>query len=133
MKFVAGLPPNWSEIWNTFGVNPSGLVFTWGDTVYMTSLETLSSDLLVHEQTHAKQQNNKPEWWWRLYLKDKEFRASQKLEAYHRQYQEFCKHYFDKNQRFRKIHSLALDMSSKIYGNCITYAEALKKIEHGLK
>ena len=60
---------------------------TIGDTLYNPGGHEITSDLLVHENVHARQQEGKDlEKWVDRYLTDTEFRKQIELEAYREQY-----------------------------------------------
>jgi hypothetical protein len=120
-------PPNIGEIKKVFPIYP-GVVYTYGDTLHAPDGGLVSLDLAAHEEVHSKQQVN-PEEWWSKYLVDPEFRTSQEVEAYRAQYQFYCKHFKDRNQRARFLHKIACDFSSKLYGGCITYQQAIIEIK----
>lgn len=96
-------------------------VFAWDDKIYANY--ELPKHLLIHEKVHHKQQKN---WglenWRKLYLDDKVFRAMQEMEAYIVEIESIK----DRNQRHKhKIHC-AKTISSDLYGNMITYEEAMR-------
>ena len=97
------------------------VIFTYGDTLY--SDRDLSLGLQAHELTHVFQQLKMGvKEWWEKYLSDDEFRLSQELEAYQRQYQVLK----EKNVVTAKMDATrtAGDLSSKMYGGIIEFEEA---------
>ncbi len=101
-----------------------GIAICYGDTIY--SKNPISPDIASHEEIHMYQQQELgPEEWWDKYLKDKAFRFSQELEAY--QYQvKFIKLVIkDRNVKYKMIHRLAIDISSDMYDNMISYSQAM--------
>jgi hypothetical protein len=127
LKVVKGTPPNYKDIIKAIPAveHTIGLVFTYGDTIYSPLGTNIPDNLMVHEQTHEKQQKIPSEWWTR-YLQDINFRLEQELEAYKNQY-EFYKKKNPLNW-FPFLSAIATDLSSNAYGNIITYQEALDKI-----
>lgn len=121
MKLSNRIPPIYFTLKKKFNVNwDKGVIITYGDTVYCKY--PLSDDLIVHEQTHIKQQlDYGVEKWWDRYLIDKDFRLSQELEAYKNQAN------FLKGNKER-IEKILKDISSSMYGNMITYEEARQLI-----
>lgn len=117
------LPPNYKEIQKHF---PSanfytGTVFTYFPDIYIKG--HIYEDLLVHEQTHLKQQNSlfqTPEKWWKQYYTSPKFRLEQEIEAYHNQYK--CKPSL--------LNILARDLCSPLYGGIVTYKQAEALIKH---
>jgi hypothetical protein len=122
-----GYPPNIEDIKKVFKLNDN-VIFTYGNTIYNPNRGNIDLALMAHEQTHSIQQGDKVKEWWERYLKDKEFRLSQELQAYQVQYQYYCKAIKDRNQRYRFLNRLAGDLSSEIYGNIISRSEAIKQI-----
>jgi len=66
MKIEHKNPPNYSEIIKHFPivVKKPGVIFTYGDTIYSPSVDKISKDLIVHEETHQIQQEKigKDKW-----------------------------------------------------------------------
>jgi len=115
-------PPNYNEIKKHF---PSadfnnGTVFTYFPDIYIRSHP--QSHLLVHENTHLRQQQRiSPVVWWEKYFSDMYFRLSQEVEAYHNQY------LYNKEI----LNEIARDLSSPLYGSICTYKQALALIKNG--
>jgi len=126
MKQSHTKPPNWDKLVELFGVSWGKTVVTYGDTCYCAN--PLSLDLEVHEAVHAVQQSNPVEWWDRYYV-DKEFRLSQEIEAYKAQTKFLRKYVKDRNQLHRRLDSISRDLSGAMYGNCISYDEAYRRIK----
>jgi hypothetical protein len=122
-----GYPPNIDDIKKVFPIGEN-VIFTYGNTIYNPGRGNIDLALMAHEQTHSIQQGDKVKEWWERYLKDKEFRLSQELQAYQVQYRYYCKAIKDRNQRYRFLNRLAGDLSSEIYGNIISRSEAIKQI-----
>ena len=122
MKIVKSFPPNIEAIRKRFKLH-DGIIFTYGSTIYSPHSETLPEHLIVHEQTHEKQQGKEIEKWWALYLSDDMFRLSQEVEAYQNQY----KFVAEKSSRQVKrafLKEIAKTLSSPIYGNVVTFNQA---------
>src|SRR5258708_5588964 len=88
MKIKIAPPPNIEDIRKVFPDLQKGTVFTYGDTIYAPDIYSeaqIESHIHVHEDVHARQQQN-PEEWWAKYLSDPNFRLSQELEAYGEQF-----------------------------------------------
>jgi len=121
-------PPNIDEIRKHFDLTGDE-VFCYGNTIYNPSKKQLTPDIVNHEMIHAQQQSNGKDEWWDLYIKDKTFRASQEIPAHQVQYQTAKKEIKDRERLFRYLHQLAKNLSSEVYGNVLTYSEALKAIK----
>jgi len=126
MKIEHRPPPNYEEIKKHFPTADyeKGTLFTYGDTCYC---KTITPDLVIHEETHTRQQTN-PEEWWAKYFTDVDFRLSQELEAYQNQYRWAKKNFKDRNQLAKLLHHIVSDLSGKIYGEVISFHEAKKQI-----
>jgi hypothetical protein len=98
--------------------------FGFGDTVY--AKYKLPHHLIVHEEVHLQQQSYSYflAWLWLLlYLISKRFRYKMELQAYRKQYKAFNHH--EKNTLIKKI---AGDLSGRMYGNIVTFNEAVYAI-----
>lgn len=122
-------PPQWIlDKVSKWGVEWGGnIIFTYAPNIH-TSDGKISDDLYVHESTHLKQQGDNPKSWWEKYLTDKNFRFSQELEAYQKQW-EYAKLKYSRTKQLRVLQHSARVLSSKIYGNIIKYEEAIKLIQ----
>lgn len=133
MNIVKHNPPNILEIKAVFPIDEH-TVFTYGDTLYNPGGWDISENLLVHEKVHQRQQGKDPEGWWEKYMVDEHFRLSQEIEAYRKQYQAFRKSLgqysvLEKNRRQNEfLERIAKDLSGPLYGNIISFEEAVAKI-----
>lgn len=102
-------------------IGNNNVIFAYDGDIYTNT--KLPDHLLVHENTHLKQQEEiGADKWVELYLNNDNFRLNQEIEAYRNQ----LKAIKDGNLRiYWKIKS-SKDLSSKFYGNIITYEEAYK-------
>jgi len=129
-------PPNIDKIKAKFQLH-EGVVFCYGSTLYNPNNGQIDDFILCHEEVHCGQQGDNPEEWWDKYLNDKEFRLSQELEAYSAQYQfakDKQKEGLIKAKTIDKIlDKLALTLSSKIYGEILTFGQAKSKIRNYAK
>ena len=131
MKIIVKYPPNYKDICNKLGIIPGhSTVYCWGDVIYNPSDITIPLDVIIHESVHGEQQGTKVEEWWDRYLSDGEFRLSQEIPAYHKQYLYLSK-IVKGDALFKILHQLAAVLSGSLYNNMITYSEALKKIKYG--
>jgi hypothetical protein len=130
MKVAVGFPPNIKEIRRA--LNPHGdTVFTYGDTLFIPRLGTISTDLFAHEMTHTRQQGKNPKAWWKKYLSDAQFRLSQEAEAYHNQYKLFVEQHKDRNICAKFLLLIATALSGRMYGNMVNISDAMKLIKEG--
>lgn len=129
MNVVAGLPPNINQIAKRFNLtNITGVVFTYGDTIYNPSNGIIDVYLMTHEETHSRQQGESPWIWWKKYLVSDSFRLSQEVEAYRAQYEHFCKNKKDPFKEEQFLTRLASDLSSPMYGSICSLEEAKEYI-----
>ena len=147
MKIKEEFPPNFSEIQKYLPATENA-TFCYGEIIYNPSKKNLNPDVIHHEEVHSKQQEQftSPEIWWFKYLNDLEFRKEQEIEAYGSQYLFSKKHIEEAEERANKegktlragmtkllkwaLESMAMALSSKEYGNLLTYGEAESKIRN---
>ena len=129
MKTVNEYPPNYEQIKNTFELH-KGIVFTYGDTIYNPDSGFIDEFLMEHEKTHSiQQQKFGIVEWWNNYLTDVSFRLTQEIEAYQKQYKKAGEH-LGRNQLFNFLKKISIDLSSAMYGNIISFDEAMDKIKN---
>lgn len=102
----------------------SGTIFAGGDSIYTDY--KLTEDLLVHELVHLRQQAKHGLLEWvHDFLEYPEFRLKQEVEAYREQ----LKSIKDRNHRNTVRLESAKNLSSSLYGNIISYDDALKALK----
>ena len=128
-------PPIWARAKKVFDFDDKKTVFTYGDTLYNPSGGNLSNDVVLHESVHSRQQAALNHWywsgaraWWNRYIKDPQFRVEQEIEAYQMQYQFLLQSGMNREALAKRLSDMAYSMSSKMYGNIIGYAEAIRRI-----
>lgn len=128
MKISHNKPPHFKIMQKVFGCDWERTAFAFSNTIY--SKYPLPDHLIEHESVHLKQQgfNFIGAWiWLALYLSSKRFRYHMELQAYRKQWQFFKEHYaFQYRGEF--IAKIAGDLSGELYGNIVTYNEAVRKI-----
>lgn len=132
MKVEYKNPPNYDAICKKFDIkNNKGVVFTYGDTVYVPSGKPLTPDLEEHEGLHIEQQTayeGGAEAWWDRYLEDTEFRLDQEIAAYGIQYK-FISENENRAGRRRALKFFTDSLSGPIYGRSITEERAKELIQ----
>lgn len=128
MKTKYGHPPNYEEICHYIPAvrKQPNVIFTYGDVIYVPQRgRPLPYHLMVHETTHRYQHEEAggPELWWSRYLRDKEFRLDQEVKCYRRQWGAMTS-----RERQEHLHGIAKDLSGPMYGNLVTYEEAVDLI-----
>lgn len=125
-------PPIYENACAAFRINPKTTIFTYGDTIYNPNNLNLSDDIIAHERVHIEQQkaNDKDaQIWWTKFLQDPEFRLSQELEAYAKQYNFICQRKTQNKQiRFNVLKRYAEILSGGLYGNCVSFYRAMQII-----
>jgi hypothetical protein len=130
MLIVKEYPPNINEISKRFKIT-SSVIFAYGDTIYNPSGAKINKALIAHEETHSRQQEKiGVERWWDKYLSDYSFRLSQEVEAYGAQMKEARKGLRSYAKQQLMLSNIARDLSSELYGNVVSYSEAIKLINH---
>lgn len=135
VKIVKDVPPNYNEILKRFNVEHMKIVFTYGATIYNPSGIDLPFHVIAHERVHCEQQqydDDAAKLWWERYLSDTEFMLDVEAEAYAVQYLT-VKQVTDEKQSKAFLEDLATLLSSEIYGNPITFHQALTRIRHKVK
>lgn len=136
MKISTEKPPIYDEADKVFNFVKEGFepVFTYGDTLYNPFNITIPQDLMVHEQTHAKQHEYNTavaHIWWIKYLEDPEFRLEQEVAAYASQYRFICATHKDRNIRNKYLRGMATLLSGPLYKCDVTFHRAMECIKVG--
>lgn len=99
-------------------------VFAWDNVIYSNYVP--SNDLITHEITHHRQQKKYGlQNWLEYYIKDDKFRLKMEIEAYRNQLNDIK----DRNQRAKLRMELSKHLSSPMYGNIISYEEAVRELK----
>lgn len=109
---------------------PKNLVVTYFDSIYTNT--AMPQDLFVHECVHFVRQGSgedeaKAQEFCIRYVEDPQFRYEEELLAYREQYNFLLKH-MNKAQAFNHAKRLAMDLSGRLYGNFISFTDALSAI-----
>jgi len=130
MKIKHKRPPNYDEIIKHFPAvaDMSGVIFTYGDTLYVPSGNDIPDHLMKHEETHQRQQEELgKDVWWEYYFDNPNFRLMQEVEAYRNQYAHIKEH-SNRQSRRQLLQQLAKDLSRPMYGNLVSREKAKKLI-----
>ena len=122
-------PPVWDKLVKAFGVEWGTICVAYDKDIYCGDKANLSTDVIVHESVHLARQEKDPVQWWENYMKNKEFRFTEELIAYHTQYDYLKDNVKDKNQLARFLFNLARDLSGPMYGSVVSHSEALRLIK----
>jgi len=110
-------PPIYKQAHECFEIDDSCTIYTYGDKIYNPAGINVPESVVEHERVHMRQQRDigGPEIWWNRYFAEPDFRLSQELEAYGRQYWFFCTHNYDRNMRTKYLWKLSSIMRSPMY------------------
>ncbi len=98
-------------------------IFAYDHKIYFNG--ELPDHLIIHEQTHHKQQDEVGlDLWVEKYLTDVEFRLEQEVEAYRNQLQSV-----NRNFRRKLLKIVAKDLASPLYGNIVSFKEAVRLLK----
>lgn len=128
MKISNEFPPNYIELFDAFGEDTNA-IYCYGDTIYNPHGKTITPDIEIHEQVHSKQQGDNPKLWYYNYITSGDFRLAQEIEAYGEQYK-FVKPHLNAKLREWAKDNMAKALSSKSYGNIISYRKAEQAIRN---
>lgn len=130
MNIVSGKPPNFADIVAVFPeAKRKGVVFAYGDTIYINGAAYLSPELRSHEGAHLERQKaNGPDAWWSRYLTDQAFRLEEEIIGHRAEYQTARNLMKDRNRLAAAFDTIAKRLSSPLYGNMISYSEARRMI-----
>jgi len=117
-------PPNFDQIAAVFpSARKTGIIFCYGDVIYVSSNTPLSEPLVAHETMHSTRQDTiGVEQWWHRYLHDTSFRFEEELLAHSAEYKAFAD--CGRNERRAALKTIAQRLSSPLYGSMVTKAKA---------
>ena len=128
MKYkIVDYPPFYFPLWKMkfpFADFEKGVILTWGKKIYFNKPSLLPYSLIKHEEVHIKQQRNSYLFgviWLIRYVFSVKFRLNQEIEAHRAEY------LTDKQD----LYIIAKRLSSSLYGNIISYKEAIDLIKDG--
>ncbi len=131
MKILETYPPNYDKIKLYFSSLEEGKpIFAYKDTIFNPFKVTLTKDLEIHEEVHSIRQGNEPEVWWTKYLENPSFRLEEEIMAYGTQLKFINSLNLPSKIREWKEEKMAEALSSKLYGDIISYGEAKSKIRN---
>ena len=132
MKIIHDVPPMFDRIYAAFpeAANP-GVMFTWGQTLYVPHGGSVSRALMAHEEIHAERQGKTESDiidWWNRYLVDVGFRLDEELPAHQAEYRAYCKRHGNRTEQGKYLHFVAGRLASPLYGSIVSLAEAKKMV-----
>jgi hypothetical protein len=126
MEIVRERPPLYLDICKVFpGAAGKGVVFAWGDKIYLPDGGSLPSHILEHEKIHGgRQVLLGVEKWWREYLEREQFRLDEEVLGHRAEYRDLCQQSADRERRNAYLHYVAAKLASPLYGRMVTQREA---------
>ncbi len=126
MKYkVVTYPPWYLSLWKKkfpFADFEKGVIMVWGKKIYINRPDLLTIPLIRHEEVHLRQQKNSYLFgliWLIRYVFSVKFRFNQEIEAHRAEY------LADK----KNLYHVAKRLSSSLYGNIVSYKEAIDLIK----
>lgn len=111
-------PPNIQAIWCLIPESRrNGVIFAYGDKIFVPSGNDISHHLKVHEAVHCiRQKEIGVEFWWDKYLTDWRFRYHEELMAHRAEYLSMVRGNPNRNARRAALKIVAQRLASPLYG-----------------
>lgn len=129
-------PPNYDKIRRAFPTQGRpGILYAYGDIIYNPSGVNIPPWVEVHEAVHGERQqqgvacaglclcNGGITEWWDRYIADKDFRLVEEILAHNAEWKAYSGPYRD-----NYLGHMAERLSGDLYGNLISYEDAVKEI-----
>ncbi len=125
IRIVGARPEVYETLHERFGVEwDNGIIITVYPNIHCRF--PLPPDKIVHEAVHLVQQKEMgADIWWHRWLAEPGFRLDQEAAAHRKEADFVRKSIKDRNDRDKFIRDIAKNLSGPIYGNLISYGEAL--------
>ena len=112
------------QVFNIEEAWEKGLIITYGAQIHC-KYGSIPPDLEVHELVHVRQQEGiDPDTWVERFIEDLDFRRDVEVEAFQAQAKYLRENIKDRNDLAKRLHFIHCSISSKLYGNMMTYSEA---------
>lgn len=132
MKVLKGYPPNIQAIAAKFpGARGAGVIFAYGDRIYVPSGQKLPVWLVAHEEAHgARQREIGVELWWDNYLASRDFALAEEIIGHRAEYLAFKKSVPmpSMTQTRKMADHIAFKLAGPLYGGLMKHSEALSAI-----
>lgn len=127
-------PPNFEQIAEAFPMaRNTGVVFAYGDEIYVPSGNELSHELKVHEAVHGiRQKELGLDLWWKRYIEDEAFRYHEELLAHFAEFRALIAENEARPYRRAVMKHIAKKMAHPVYkykGGIDKATRDLKKME----
>lgn len=129
MKIIHSRPPNFDIIRKAFPLaNRWGIIFAYGDTIYVPSGNELPPELIAHEEVHGERQLKMGvDAWWDEYIKSVSFRYEEELLAHRAEYAKICE-IGSRQVRRSSLKVIAKKLSDPLYDNMTTQKKAIEDL-----
>lgn len=117
MSILVDRPPNFDQILAAFpNAADPGVIFAFGEHIYNPSGKMIPPALVAHEMVHLENQKQyvNPEYWWKLYIADAEFRYSEELHAHVAEYRAQLAG-LDRNRKSKLMMATAARLVAPLY------------------
>lgn len=130
---IKGHPPNIDAIVEVFPLAAKpGVIFAYGDRIYVPSGNILPPELVAHETVHCRRQQQRGvEIWWHAYLLDPIFRYKEELLAHAAELQ--CLIAQDPSGKRRHLLHIAKKLAAPLYRMGATRDQARKDLKELMK
>lgn len=128
------LPPNIGQICAIIPeARRPGVVFAYGDKIFVPSGQKLEHHLKVHEAVHCiRQKELGVDFWWDKYLTDMRFRYHEELVAHRAEYHSRIRGAMNRNERRTALKMVAKRLASPLYGCGGGWEKAAEDILEGM-
>ena len=118
-------PPIYDSLKNKFGVDwEDKIIIAFNGAIWCK--EEPAPQKIVHEIVHLDRQDEiGNDAWWKLYLENDQFRLEEEMRAYLAEAKFIKKNINNREHVFHLLREIAQSMSSSVYGNLISTADAL--------
>lgn len=125
---VRAYPPNIEAIAKVYpNAMGKGVIFSYGDRLFNPTAVQIPKQLIAHEGEHGRRQEAAGvEAWWNRYLTDRLFMLDEEIYAHHAEWKCALRHIGP-----GAIRAVAQRLAGPLYGNVISYEQALRAIQTG--
>lgn len=121
------VPDIYFQLKERFGVNWDDIIIAYYPHIHIAKGNIITESKYIHELTHIHQQSKfkgGAKDWFAQYIQDKKFRLTQELEAYKNEIMFINQNIKDRNERYRLIRKIIIDLSSPMYDLGINYEQS---------
>lgn len=126
-QIVLDFPPLYAEIAAVFRIHERrDVVFSFGPRLYNPHNVYVPDSIIAHEAVHGHRQGESKDDihdWWKRYMEDVTFRATEEIHAHRAEYSWLCEH-GSRRERRRALKAVAAKLASPLYGRMLTVPQA---------